>query len=852
MSFDGSFRVDYELQRLLSRCPELACIPDFYYLLKKGDKVTEEEVVNAVGEIVIHPKYTIPLIGCFRPLARKILDRAVSLLSLVPNLRCNDDGGGDLMDVDPEDGRGEVDDLDIEDSVHIIDVYSKRGKGLKLHELACLAFSRAIDLIRSLLRSVLGYFEFAPPPFERFRQRITVMEAVALGYQWRAPCRQWRMARRGSVTICLRGDATCERQRQGKNGDEALKATPFNFYFFKIRILRIKGSQINIIPSIRRSEINIIPSIRRTADGAGLLNAVRVSYRLLLAEPEVFVTMWDWSCLLDNISQFHDFYLGRNEEPNRSECDILWCVIRILSVLLKLNDRVIAKFNLCSQEACSCLLRWEEYCQDVALEKAAWYLESSHESNRDLAGGSTRFNQCQSLHSSPFDSLVPSSSTILEYGLLKGDKKVTWDCGKPFVLTSAMQKSYEMVFLAFSQRWPVLLYGPAGSGKTALISKLAELHGGRVLYLQMDEQVDGKMLVGTYVCTEQPGEFRWQPGSLTQAVSNGFWVVFEDVDKAPPDVQCILLPLLEGATSFFTGHGEGIRVHEGFRLFSTMKSTKLDISMEGKSSVSALWRRVMIAPSSHQDLLQIVNKWYPELKSLSTELIGTFDRVNELVRCHFGTGAFVGSHGRFSLRDLLKWCKRIAGLGFHFGRDDFPTYARENIYKEAVDIFAAFLTAEKRLAVVKELAKMWSVGPVETLYPINRPVIQELASDLHIGRVVLKRNHRATWEEKKHFVEIRNLIHILERIACSVKYNEPVLLVGETGTGKTTLVQSLASKLGQKLTVLNLSQQSDIADLLGGFKPIDAQFICIPLYKEFENLFTATFSSKVIVRILLF
>lgn len=41
-----------------------------------------------------------------------------------------------------------------------------------------------------------------------------------------------------------------------------------------------------------------------------------------------------------------------------------------------------------------------------------------------------------------------------------------------------------------------------------------------------------------------------------QAVSNGFWVVFEDVDKAPPDVQCILLPLLEGTTSFFTGHGE--------------------------------------------------------------------------------------------------------------------------------------------------------------------------------------------------------------------------------------------------------------------------------------------------------
>lgn len=32
----------------------------------------------------------------------------------------------------------------------------------------------------------------------------------------------------------------------------------------------------------------------------------------------------------------------------------------------------------------------------------------------------------------------------------------------------------------------------------------------------MDEQIDGKTLIGSYVCSEKPGEFRWQPGSLTQ------------------------------------------------------------------------------------------------------------------------------------------------------------------------------------------------------------------------------------------------------------------------------------------------------------------------------------------------
>jgi hypothetical protein len=43
-----------------------------------------------------------------------------------------------------------------------------------------------------------------------------------------------------------------------------------------------------------------------------------------------------------------------------------------------------------------------------------------------------------------------------------------------------------------------------------------------------------------------------------QAAQNGFWVVFEDFDKAPSDVQSILLPLLEGLSSFSNGHGEVI------------------------------------------------------------------------------------------------------------------------------------------------------------------------------------------------------------------------------------------------------------------------------------------------------
>ncbi len=53
-----------------------------------------------------------------------------------------------------------------------------------------------------------------------------------------------------------------------------------------------------------------------------------------------------------------------------------------------------------------------------------------------------------------------------------------------------------------------------------------------------------------------------------------------------------------------------------------------------------------------------------------------------------------------------------------------------------------------------------------------------------------------------------------------LKYKEPVLLVGETGCGKTTVCQVFSLVLGQRLSVINCHQHTETADFLGGLRPV--------------------------------
>ena len=46
--------------------------------------------------------------------------------------------------------------------------------------------------------------------------------------------------------------------------------------------------------------------------------------------------------------------------------------------------------------------------------------------------------------------------------------------------------------------------------------RLGRNSAAHVMKVQLGDQTDSKMLLGSYRCTDVPGEFVWQPGVLTQ------------------------------------------------------------------------------------------------------------------------------------------------------------------------------------------------------------------------------------------------------------------------------------------------------------------------------------------------
>ncbi|KAL0114620.1 hypothetical protein PUN28_011725 [Cardiocondyla obscurior] len=421
------------------------------------------------------------------------------------------------------------------------------------------------------------------------------------------------------------------------------------------------------------------------------------------------------------------------------------------------------------------------------------------------------------------------------------------------VAVSSTKKNLQNLAIAIGSRKCICLQGPVGCGKTALVEYLAKITGhntSNFVKVQLGDQTDSKMLLGMYRCTDVPGEFVWQPGVLTQAVIAGKWLLLEDVDSAALDVASVLSNLMETGTLCVPGYRDTIYANSGFQLFVTQRltisTTGIQKQAAGASSLlQKHWLCINVEPLSKSELIILVQTLFPVLSTAATRIVDVFllfslgDHDNESNE----SDILLKIGRKTSTRDLIKWCSR-AVIDFDVSS---PNSALK-IFQDAIDVFCCSMPEKKnyRLNLANAIAAKFGIVQTKAEYFCNmhKPSIALLPEFFIAGRAKLirkKAQYAKVDVEKINFSFTRPSACLLERIATCVMQKEPVLLVGETGTGKTSSIQYLAKSTGHKLTIINMNQQSESVDLLGGYKPVDLKFLISPVREEFEILFRSFF-----------
>lgn len=433
------------------------------------------------------------------------------------------------------------------------------------------------------------------------------------------------------------------------------------------------------------------------------------------------------------------------------------------------------------------------------------------------------------------------------------------------IMTESTRQNMSVLAEGVNADKPLLVTGLSGAGKTTFIMDIARTLGKSpsMVTLHLNEQTDAKTLVGMYTNAKAQGTFVWRPGVLTTAVMEGRWLLIEDLDRAPAEIVSTLLPLIERKELLIPNWSESVRAAPGFKLIATVRSS---VNLRGEKTNPAAsmigfrhWLQVSLQMPSDVEFAEIIGQKYPVVCAYIPQIIEIYSslkEVNDTANSRSSVNAFPSR--LCSPRDLLRCCGRIENLlvnaGVTSGRESISEATSDHIYLEAVDCFAGALpSGAAKDQAVKVIAQGLHVPSKRVEYCLNvrRPDYNQTESFLFVGRIKLskKRKFKRTRPTNRStreypFAITDHVIRTLESVAAAVNMAEPCLMVGETGTGKTTIVQKLAEAMDRHLTVVNLSQQSEAGDLLGGYKPVNMRVLAMPMKEEFDDLLHLTFPSQ--------
>lgn len=426
-----------------------------------------------------------------------------------------------------------------------------------------------------------------------------------------------------------------------------------------------------------------------------------------------------------------------------------------------------------------------------------------------------------------------------------------------FVTVPTIEDCISQIAYSISINRPCIIRGQSGSGKSAMLDYIAaqtnRLNPPQYIKVQIGDQIDSKLLIGTYVCTEIPGQFEWQPGPLTRAMSYGSWIVFDDIDSAPSEMAQVIHSVIEnGNLSCVSCCPVKIdSPHPDFRIFFTQRSRQTSSSADapriGFGFIERLCDIVDVPNLTNDDLKRVIESRYNFSSFLARTVLQLFESSKDLIE----KTNINRATRKLNFRDLFKLCDRIKHLAIEINMnpraEKFSSGDLDFILFESIDCLLASLPSIHLRQAVEKLGSVLNkaANVVQDSVFQRTPEIKVESKTFSVGRVKLKcyqNSPSSSSRTKSTMGYAKPSLRLMESVSLCIKYNEPVLLVGETGVGKTSIVQHIANLMNTDLVVINLSQQSDSSDLLGGYKPVEIRELMRSMHDRFCQLFKRTYN----------
>jgi len=227
----------------------------------------------------------------------------------------------------------------------------------------------------------------------------------------------------------------------------------------------------------------------------------------------------------------------------------------------------------------------------------------------------------------------------------------------------------EMLALGVEQGDNVMMVGPTGCGKTTLAEELAALINQPARRANLHGDVRSSDFVGEKVVEVDPetsqSVITWKDGILPEAMRNGYWLLLDEVDAAPPQILFVLQAVLDSGKLILTSnHGEVVEPHPDFRIITTANTT-------GRGDDTGLYAGTNVLNEAFLDRFGTViqhNYLPPKVeagvvsKKTGVEIAAAQRcvEVARLVRNGFDNEE---CYCTLSTRRLISWAKKIKALG---------------------------------------------------------------------------------------------------------------------------------------------------------------------------------------------